>query len=111
MDICHRLREARTAIGKTQEQVAIEAGMNVTQYNAYERGRSRPAAATLQRLAAALKTTPDALLQESESAIDNEVDALNQAQHVMGKIRALRTDLAAALGLGVDEVRIHVELF
>jgi transcriptional regulator with XRE-family HTH domain len=110
MDIEDRLREARLALSKTQEQVAQEAGMKVTQYNGYERGRSRPAPATLDRIAAALQTTSAALRGEFEAARGGASAEANRSE-VVRKMRAeFRARLAAELGLSQDEITVRIEL-
>jgi len=102
-DIKDTLRAARLAVGKTQEAVAIEAGMHVTQYNGYERGRSRPAFPTLERLAVALKTTVAALSSDigQISADDSNVQEM---------VDALRKAVASALGVPATRITLSIGL-
>jgi transcriptional regulator with XRE-family HTH domain len=109
MKVGDRLREARLALGKTQEQVALESKMNVTQYNGYERGRSRPAPATLKRIAEALQVTPEALLGLPASA-DASVPLGSRDEG----LRALRSEfqgqVAAILGLAPAAIAVRIEV-
>ena len=52
-----RLRMLRSAAGLTPGAVALQAGMDVAAYNAFESGRSVVTAAILMRLAPALGVT------------------------------------------------------
>lgn len=103
MDVGTRLRQAREALGKTQEQVAHDAGMHVTQYNGYERGRSRPALATLDRIATALDTT-SGILCGRDGAQPEGNKLLRVARE------EFQTQVAALLGVSPREVMIRIEL-
>jgi transcriptional regulator with XRE-family HTH domain len=109
MDICHRLKAARLATGKTQEQVASDARMNVTQYNGYERGRSRPAPDTLKRLAEALQTTPEDLLVDYRSAPPSPA-GFDTAAAIARARSQLRDQVAAELGIVPEGISIRIEL-
>jgi len=110
MEIASRLREARVALGKTQEQVAQESGMNVTQYNGYERSRSRPAPATLERIAAALQTTSAALRGELDPAPADRAAARSPGEAVRSLRDQFQAQLAAELGLSPQQITIRIEV-
>jgi transcriptional regulator with XRE-family HTH domain len=55
-----RLRQER---GLSQEQLAFEAGLDRTYVSGIERGVRNPTVMILEKLAKALKVTPDALLK------------------------------------------------
>jgi transcriptional regulator with XRE-family HTH domain len=108
MTISTALRAARLALGKTQEEVAVEARMNVTQYNGYERARSRPAAATLARLAAALDTTSAALLGTTPTGLCQESrDPGDLLQNLRGQFQE---QVAALLGLPPAGLSVRIEI-
>lgn len=110
MEIGSRLREVRVALGKTQEQVAQESGMNVTQYNGYERGRSRPAPTTLDRIATALKTTSAALRGELDARPGDGAAARSRSEAVRALRDQFQAQLAAELGLSPQEITIRIEV-
>lgn len=62
-----KLRAAREASGKTQAQVAREAGVSEIAYQMYEYGKREPGARTAIRIAEALNSTVEELFKESES--------------------------------------------
>ncbi len=105
------LRDARAKIGKTQEWVATHAGMHVTQYNAYERGRSHPLPATLKRIARALETTSEALLGESIQVprADERIWSAG-IQTLDGLREAFRRDVGTLLGVAPAHLAVHIEL-
>lgn len=105
MDLKDKLRAVRTSLSKTQEQVARESGMTITQYNGYERGRSRPAPATLQRIAAALQTTPEALQAGSQQP------GQRNGLIAVRKLRAqFQAECALALGFDAGAINIRIEI-
>jgi transcriptional regulator with XRE-family HTH domain len=55
-----RLRKVR---GLTQEQLAVDSGIDLTYAGGIERGRRNPSVEVLIRIAAALDTTPDQLFK------------------------------------------------
>ena len=63
-----RLQAAREASGKTQKQVANEAGVTEQAYQKYEYGKRIPNAITITRIAKALNTTVEALYGEERQA-------------------------------------------
>ena len=95
------IKSARLKAGLTQEQLAAAAGgRNVTQINAYERGRSRPSAPVLADIAKALKTSPDELLG---NLVPSEPDA--DLSSVLGGLKAQLSKL-----LGHDRFRVTIAL-
>ena len=64
------LKAARKKSGKTQAQVAREAGITGRVYQYYEYGQKEPGVRTAIRIADALGTTAEALFRESESVTD-----------------------------------------
>jgi transcriptional regulator with XRE-family HTH domain len=61
-DLSKRVARRRTELGLSQAQVATRAEVSLRYIEYLERYPARPSAATLRRLAAALRTTPAALL-------------------------------------------------
>ena len=110
MEMKDALRAARTLVDKTQEKVAAEAGMNVTQYNGYETGRSRPALATLERLAGPLGTSVKALMDELEPKRAAGVEVDQPTQTVDSLRDDFRVQMAALLNVAADKLIIRVEL-
>jgi len=110
MNIGDRLRAARLAVGDTQEQVAAKAGMNVTQYNGYERGRSRPTPQTMQRLAVALATDSATLSGEPHITVADG-ETTTAVSSTIEKLRdAFRADVAAILGIAAKHIEVRIEL-
>ena len=60
------LRERRTSLGLTQEELAFRTDMNVTYLSDLERGRNNPSLAMIVDLAKALGTHPADLLHGLE---------------------------------------------
>lgn len=108
MSLNDNLKAARLAAGKTQEQVANEAGMHITQYNGYERGRSRPAPTTLAKLADALATTVDKL--EAEKGPVDEALPLSRTSSFAQMKADLAAFVAETLGVSAQQVVIKVEV-
>jgi len=63
-----RLRDLRKQKGLSQTELAEAVGVHYTHIGRYERGRSRPAADTLKRLADALGVSGDYLLEGATEA-------------------------------------------
>ena len=57
------VRLARQAIGLTQEQLALDAGLDLTYVGGIERGRRNPTVMALAKIAAALRVEPADLLK------------------------------------------------
>jgi transcriptional regulator with XRE-family HTH domain len=57
------LREARTRLELTQEQVAERSGVHATEVSRIEAGKRDPKVTTLERLAAAVEVPPGRLLE------------------------------------------------
>ena len=63
MPLPDRLKTARLRAGLTQRQLAAKMQFHVMSISQLERGVRSPSLATVARLAAALKTTPSALVR------------------------------------------------
>jgi transcriptional regulator with XRE-family HTH domain len=111
MDIGDRLRQARAKAGKTQEQVAHDAQMNITQYNGYERGRSRPAPATLERLATALQTSVAELSRSAEVEDEEQSTRSSIGEGALAQcFDQFKSDVASLLALPIERVSVHLEI-
>lgn len=64
MDFPRRLTATRKQRGKTQQALADEVGIHVTQLRRYEGGKAQPTIGVLKDLAVALRVSADALLFE-----------------------------------------------
>jgi len=74
MALSEHLVEIRKQRGMTQQTLANEAGVHVTQLRRYEAGTAQPTADVLRRLAIALRTSADALLfDEDERGPDDDL--------------------------------------
>lgn len=58
------MRIARRQAGLTQEQLALEAAIDLTYVGGIERGKRNPSVIVLARIADALGTTPSDLLRQ-----------------------------------------------
>ena len=111
MELKTALLAARTKACKTQERVALEAGMHTTQYNGYERGRSRPSASVLERLAGPLGTTVVALLGQQDVAGEpTDANISHEFETVESLRESFRLKLASLLKLHPDNLIVRVEL-
>jgi transcriptional regulator with XRE-family HTH domain len=110
MKVSDRLRERRHELGRTQEQVAQDADMNVTQYNAYERGRSLPSSVTLPRLAKALETTPQTLLGRDPATRPDRRDDEPRGEVIRRLRDQFRAQIAAELDLAPSDVSVRVQI-
>lgn len=66
------LRQLRKDAGLTQEQLALEAGIERNYVSLIERGINQPALRVIFKLAEALGTTPSEMLRQVESEITSE---------------------------------------
>lgn len=110
MGISDRLRERRQELGKTQEQVAHQASMNVTQYNAYEKGRSAPSGVTLPRLAHALQTTEAALMGHGQPAKPGRPISEHRGDVIRRLREEFRAQVAAELDLAPSDIVVRLEI-
>ena len=76
MIVAERLRQAREALGFTQDEVADALGIPRTSVHAIETGKRKVSAVELRRLSRLYRKTAEWLLGEDESAPD---DAVNKA--------------------------------
>ncbi len=86
MEFKERLKQARVNKGLSQNQLAKEIGVHVTNISRYERGENRPTSDVLTKLANALDVTGDFLMDGSmddkaQSAISDK-ELLSQFQKV-----------------------------
>jgi transcriptional regulator with XRE-family HTH domain len=72
----HRLREARVLRLLSREALARTSGVPASSIGRFERGAGEPSASALQRLAAALRVTPDALLGAGLDELDPRLAGL-----------------------------------
>ena len=84
-----KLRAAREASGKTQKQVAEEAGIAERTYQQYEYGERIPNAIIITRISKALNSTVEELFGEEEKAKSKLSDyktceLVNELQHRKG---------------------------
>jgi transcriptional regulator with XRE-family HTH domain len=72
--LAHRLVTIRKQRGMTQQALADEVGVHVTQLRRYEAGTAQPTADVVRRLAIALRTSADSLLfEENERGPDEDL--------------------------------------
>jgi transcriptional regulator with XRE-family HTH domain len=83
MDIGNKIRTAREAKGLTQKQVAIEIGMDQSQYSNIEKGKTDPYTSTVEKIAKALGMT----LSELFSSDDIFREVNSQDKSLMEKLR------------------------
>jgi predicted nucleotidyltransferase/DNA-binding XRE family transcriptional regulator len=89
------IRDARTAAGLTQAELAGRAGITQSVISAYEHGRREPSFATLQRLIAAAGYILHASLDRAEPG------------GLLAAVRASASELRDALGpLGAVDIRV-----
>ncbi len=110
MDFKERLRARRAELGLTQEQVAAAAGMNVTQYNGYERGRSAASPVTLPRIARALETTQEALLGQVASVTAARRGSESRREALQRLKAAFQDQVAAELELAPADIAIQIKI-
>ncbi len=91
-EIGNTIRHYRLKTGMSQEKLAMAAGgRNVTQINAYERGRSRPSPRVLAEIAMALGVTSDDLLgrHEVSQATQNLANLLGEFKRRLSELTGL----------------------
>jgi transcriptional regulator with XRE-family HTH domain len=86
MEFKERLKQLRTKKGISQNQLARDIGVHVTNISRYERGENRPTSDVLSKLANALDVTTDYLMDGStddkaQSTISDK-ELLSQFQRV-----------------------------
>src|SRR5208283_5630475 len=86
MGISERIKELRTSKKLTQSDLALKVGLSYIQVGRYETGKSAPSADVLNKLAEALDTTTDFLMNGSgndiASAQITDKELLNQFKEV-----------------------------
>jgi transcriptional regulator with XRE-family HTH domain len=68
-DIGAEIARRREAAGLTQRTLAARIGVSPSRVSDVENGRTRPTMRTLETFAAALRTTPSALLRSTVKAV------------------------------------------
>lgn len=102
-EIGNAIRECRLKTGMSQEKLAAAAGgRNVTQINAYERGRSRPSPRVLAEIADALGVSAEELIGKKA--------ATSAPSSLATLLAEFRRRIAELTELPETRVRIHVEL-
>ena len=100
-----RLRAARKAAGKTQNEVAVAIGVTESTYCGYETGKRSPDALKIAKIAAVLGVSGDQLLEiqppEAEGGVDELVAIF---ESVSEKGRAMILAYARMIA-GMDEYR------
>lgn len=66
---CQRVSERRKSLGLTQTAVAERLGISQPAYAAIEGGRCSPSLDVVERVAAALETTPERLITTEKNAV------------------------------------------
>ncbi|MET0332740.1 MAG: helix-turn-helix domain-containing protein [Rhizobacter sp.] len=108
--IAHRVRELRAAQGFTLEQLAARSGVSRSMISVVERGESSPTAALLDKLAAGLGVTLNALFEapgntEPPSPVSRRADQAEWQDPDSGYVRRALTP--AGLSLPVQLVEVH----
>ena len=99
--IGQRIKQARTRLGKSQEELGKELGLSSQSIQSWEKGRSSPRGPRLPKLAAALQTTPQYLIfgtgQDSNEGFDDIVKFITSDSFQAQTSIALSKTLAAAV--------------
>ena len=95
-----RLQRFRAEAGLSQAEVAKRMGVSATSISSWEKGRARPKRNRMAKLAAILRVRTAELLDEPAPA---------GAQGIQEQIDRSREQVARAVGVSVDRVRIIVE--
>lgn len=86
MAIGERIKQLRAVAGLTQTELAEKVGLTYVQVGRYETGKSKPSSEVLQKLAVALETSTDFLMNgdqsEAISAQFTDKDLLKQFKAV-----------------------------
>lgn len=67
--LAEQIRATRLENGKSQEELAFKCDLHRTYVSQIERSQKSPTIDTLERIAAALKTTPSVLLKSAEDSM------------------------------------------
>lgn len=79
-EISRRIKEHRNKTGLSQDQLAIESGLNLRTIQRIENGETVPRGDSLRRLAIALGTSPDELINWKTKEDKNVLTILNLSQ-------------------------------
>lgn len=97
-----RLQQLRTGAGLNQAEIAERMDVSAASVSSWEKGRARPKHDRIEKLAAILGVETSDLLQDDPP--DGPPDGLREL------VERSREQIARAMGIGVDQVRIVVEL-
>lgn len=98
MDVGARIRYFRHLRGLSQEQLALQAGLNTAFLGHLERGLKSPTITTLEKLVRALDITFEELFAEESSAADPERErALKQIELLTRELSAGQLDKLASI--------------
>lgn len=97
-----RLQQLRTGAGLNQSEVAERMGVSAASVSGWEKGRARPGHDRMEELAAILGVETSGLLEGDPP--DGPPGGLREL------VERSREQIARAMGIGVDQVRIVVEL-
>ncbi|MBD8528201.1 helix-turn-helix transcriptional regulator [Pseudoxanthomonas sp. CAU 1598] len=95
-----RLAEIRKERGLTQQLMADQAGVHVSQYKRYESGNSQPTIEVFQRIVLALNVSADALLFEDNERGPKD-ERLRLQFEAVGKLSAKEREAVQTLIDGV----------
>lgn len=97
-----RLQQLRTSAGLNQAEVAERIGVSAASVSSWEKGSARPQHDHMEKLAAILGVEISDLLEDDPP--DGPPDGLREL------VERSREQIARAMGISVDQVRIVVEL-
>lgn len=97
-----RLQQLRTSAGLNQAEVAERIGVSAASVSSWEKGSARPQHDHMEKLAAILGVEISDLLEDDPP--DGPPDGLREL------VERSRAQIARAMGISVDQVRIVVEL-
>lgn len=73
MSVSNRIKELRSKNNLTQSELAERVGLTYIQIGRYEKGKSSPSADVLQKLADALNTSTDFLMNGSSELVEAQL--------------------------------------
>jgi len=81
MNISDRIKQLRTAKNITQADLADMVGLSYIQIGRYEKGKSNPSSDILQKLAVALDTTTDYLMNGGTEQVNAQLSDKDLLRH------------------------------
>lgn len=97
MTVGERIRAARRAKGMTQKELAEKMGTSYVVISQWENGKRNPKLSTLEEIAKALEVPVLALIGPMDSALNQEIEALENEKELEG--------IGKGMGLMPDEVK------